>query len=89
MMSLAGRLITMGYGGWVWSHGFDYGRRERWNRLLRNDRENRSRFDEAGISYAVSKKDGQFNLFPDPGPYSVWMNVLDIGDAQLYRLTHV
>jgi hypothetical protein len=88
MLSRAGRLITLGSGGWVWSHGFDYGARERWNRYLYANRENVSLFDAVGISYAVSKTDKQFNLFPNPGLYSVWMNVLDIGDAQLYRLTH-
>jgi hypothetical protein len=86
MMSLAGRLITMGYGGWVWSHGLDYGARERWIADLVRNRENVTRFVAEGISYAVGKEDGGHNAFPPPPPYSRWMPVVEIKNARLYRL---
>jgi hypothetical protein len=87
MMSIGGRLITMGYAGWIWSHGLDYGGRLDWSKRLAHERENISRFDLEGISYAVWKtNDKNESIFPDPGPYSRWTPVLMISNAILYRL---
>jgi hypothetical protein len=79
MNGLGGRLITMRYGGWIWSPGPDYGARERWMTSLVAERENLSRFLAETITYALPKTD-------EPSLYSHWMPVLDIGNAKLYRL---
>jgi hypothetical protein len=89
MMSIGGRIITMGYGGWVWSHGLDYKGRRSWCRDMADDRENVTRFDEAEIAYAVYKySENEESLFPISDPYSHWMQVVAIENAGLYRLVH-
>jgi hypothetical protein len=91
MMSIGGRIVTMGYGGWIWSHGLDFKGRLRWCKDMVDDRENVTRFDEAEIAYAVYYYDEDNNkdsLFPRPDPYSHWMEVVAIETASLYRLVH-
>ncbi|OHT07538.1 hypothetical protein TRFO_05168 [Tritrichomonas foetus] len=86
-MSIAGRIITMGYGGWVWSHGLDYNTRYEWEKEMVKDRENYMKFERNKIRYAISKPDDRgYNMFPKPDKYSRWIPVVDIGSAQLYRL---
>ena len=87
-MSIGGRLVTIGYPGWVWSHGLDIGPRRSMMRTLIHNRENTSLFLSRNIKYVLSKSDDHkrsFN-FSKPGPTSHWLPVVDIGNIQLYRL---
>lgn len=87
-MAIAGRLVTVGYGGWVWSHGLSYAKRKSFVADLVNNRENVSLFESYNIKYALSKTDDgkrSYN-FTQPAPDSHWMLVVDIGTTQVYRL---
>ncbi|OHT09660.1 hypothetical protein TRFO_21379 [Tritrichomonas foetus] len=87
-MSIGGRVITMGYGGWVWTHGLSYEKRvEMMDNLVQN-RENVSLFDEFNIQYIVSKPDDrQRNFeFPEVDDSSHWLQLMNIGSAKLYRI---
>lgn len=89
-MSIGGRVITMGYLGWVWTHGLDYGERRNWEINLVQNKENYDLFKGLNIMYAISKKDDQnYNMFPDPGNYSHWTMVVDIGSAKIYRILKI
>jgi hypothetical protein len=88
LMSLAGRLVTMGYGGWVWTHGLSLdARRQFMNNLVRN-RDNVSYFAPHKIEYALAKSDDGsrgFN-FSEPAPSSRWMLLFDLGHLKVYRI---
>jgi hypothetical protein len=56
MMTLGGRLMTMGSAWSVKAHGIDYGARREWINALVDDRENVTRFLAAGITYTVAEQ---------------------------------
>lgn len=87
-LSYGGRLVTMGYGGWVASHGLDYYQRECLIRDLAKNAENISLFESYGINYAFSKDDDQSRGFdfPEPSPNSHWIKIFDFYPIKLYRL---
>jgi hypothetical protein len=87
MMSIGGRPISLGFGGWVWTHGLDYDSRHRWLRGLVKQKEEVDVFAKQKLMYAVSKEeDGGGRIFPNPGANSHWICVVDEGSFQLYRL---
>jgi hypothetical protein len=87
-MSFGGRLITMGYGGWVWTHGLSYQDRSKLIQSMVADRENLSRFEDLKINYAIARTDDQPKeyLFPPPDDDSRWICVVEIPGTRLYRL---
>jgi hypothetical protein len=88
LMSLAGKLVTMGYGGWVWTHGLNIdARRAFMSELIRN-RENVSVFAEHKIEYAVLREDDKSRkfYFPEPEPSSRWLLLFDLGNFKVYRI---
>jgi hypothetical protein len=88
LMSLAGKLVTMGYGGWVWTHGLNIDARKRFmNELVRN-RDDVNAFAVHKIEYAVWRSDDktrQFS-FPEPGTDSRWLLLFDLGHLKVYRI---
>lgn len=89
-MSIGGRIITMGYPGWVYTHGLDYSARKLWELNLTNNLENYELFKNLNILYAISKNDDTGkSIFPNPGNYSRWTMVIDIGNAQIYRILKI
>lgn len=88
LMSIGGRVLTMGYGGWVWTHGLNYPGRVQYQRKIIANRENITKFLENKIYYALQHsydKRRQFE-FPTPDEGSHWMKIVDINNAKLYRL---
>jgi hypothetical protein len=87
-MSVGGRLITMGYGGWIWTHGLNSTARRILINELINDKENVTRFNELKIRYIISHnqdhKDG-FH-FEIPPPTSQWIPIVEFSTARIYRL---
>ena len=90
VMSIGGRIIMLGYGGWVWTHGLDHEKRNRFIRDLARDIEAPEEFDRWKIRYVVTKSDDDAEkfYFPTPGPYSRWICVVDISNAKVYRMLH-
>jgi hypothetical protein len=88
LMSLAGKLVTMGYGGWVWTHGLSLDARNKFMGELVRDRENVSKFTPQKIEYAIWKSDDHDRgfSFPPVGPESRWLLVFDIGHLRVYRI---
>ena len=88
VMSIGGRIIALGYGGWVWTHGLDYGSRQSFISSLIRDKELPEKFDRWNIRYIVSKADENGLTFDDPGPNSHWIPVCEISNMKIYRMLH-
>jgi hypothetical protein len=88
LMSLGGRLVTMGYGGWIWTHGLNLDARKRLMNEMVVDRENVSRFERLKIEYASSTSDDKECGFrcPTVGIGSRWMSIFDLGHLRVYRI---
>ena len=87
-MSIGGRLITLGYGGWVWTHGLDYYSRIEQIHNMAYQKENVSLFDQYNIQYVFSRfcddeREFQFTDVPD---YSHWIELINVGSVKLYRI---
>jgi hypothetical protein len=87
-MSIGGRLITMGYGGWVWTHGLSYDKRNALMHDLIANRENVSKFLDLNIRYAIARGDDNTRgyEFPAPHPQSRWILLVDLATTRIYRL---
>lgn len=88
-MSYGGRLVTMGYGGWIGSHGLDYGKRDNFiKHLVSNDLENVTSFESNGIKYIFSRDDDKERgfQFPEPAPNSHWVKIFEFSPLKVYRL---
>jgi hypothetical protein len=87
-MSLGGRVMTMGYRGWVWSHGLNISKKEALMRRLAADLENATAFNELGIQYAISHIEDETNgfQFPSPSATSRWIPIIEIPSARVYRI---
>jgi hypothetical protein len=87
MLAIAGRLITMGYVGWVGTHGLSLDDRKAFMSQLVEDRENVSLFAPLNIVYAIEKTDEKhrFFTFGPPGPGSRWMLIHELGHLRIYR----
>ncbi len=84
--TIAGRTLVMGYRGWLWSHGFDYGKRESDVRqMLAGSPQAKQLMQQYHVSYAVigasetrdygaSKSffDANYRKAYDEGGYSVY-----------------
>jgi hypothetical protein len=88
LMSLAGRLVTLGYGGWVWTHGLNRDRRLREMNDMMKNMDDVGKFEKFKIEYAVWKSDDDKRsaIWPVPAPNSRWILVADIENVRLYRL---
>ena len=89
-MSIGGRLLAMGYGGWVWTHGLDLEGRTILIHNLMSDIENVSEFDKYNIQYAIQRGDDKglgFN-FPELNESSNWILLFNSPYTKLYRITH-
>jgi len=85
-MTIAGRTLVMGYGGWVWSHGLDYfGRLDYIKKLIEN-RENKTAFEPHRITYALRNDREKDTQFPEIESGSIWMKVLQSGHLHLYKM---
>jgi hypothetical protein len=88
MMSLGGRLVTMGYGGWVWTHGLSLDARRKLMNDLTKHRNETERFEKYKIEYAIWKSDDHsraFN-FPVPEINSRWVLVHYWDHLRVYRI---
>lgn len=90
-MSLGGRLVTLGYGGWVWTHGLNYGSRDALMKKMIQHREDEEMFKPLNIQYAMAKNDDHTRGYnwTVPETDSRWVKVVDVGTAQLYRLLNI
>jgi hypothetical protein len=88
LMSLAGKLVTMGYGGWVWTHGLSLDARRKLMSFLVANRDNVTHFAKYNIEYAIWKSDDAKRGFdfPDPSPKSRWMLLFSLGHLKIYRI---
>lgn len=89
-MSIGGRHVVMGYGGWVWSHGLSLDNRAKLiNQLLQN-LENNSLFDKYNMQYAISKFDDERRgfRFPEVDSFSHWIRIFDSSVIRVYRMVH-
>lgn len=89
-MSIGGRLLTMGYGGWVWTHGLDLEGRSYLIQTLLSNMENASAFDNLNIQYAIQRSDDKDLgfFFPQLNESSNWLLLYDSPITKLYRNTH-
>ena len=88
-MSYAGRLSTMGYAGWVVSHGLDLNKRMALMHQMTRNPEDKKLFVENGIRYAVAKADDDTAagiVFPEPVGNSHWMKIIEFNTHKVYRL---
>jgi hypothetical protein len=87
-MSVGGRLVTMGYGGWVWTHGLNVTARQVLMHRLTADIENATAFNEFKIRYAIAHtEDSEHGFrFPTPPAESRWIAILEIQSARIYRI---
>ncbi|OHT11166.1 hypothetical protein TRFO_01068 [Tritrichomonas foetus] len=90
IMSIGGRVITIGYPGWIWTHGFDYYKRVSEIKEMERDKENETIFKPLNIKYVMSKSDDKDRNFEwkQPGPNSRWICLIDIGNIKIYRILH-
>lgn len=80
---IAGRQVFYGYGGWVSSHGLDFGRKRIENDLLRNPN-NIQGFKEQGVSYVVNSRE---NIkFKPAKDNKHWTKVCKYDRYELYKL---
>jgi hypothetical protein len=88
LMSLAGKLVTMGYGGWVWTHGLSIDDRKNMMRRMVDNKENPAVFKKFNIEWAVDKSDDESRGFkwPNITSSSRWMLIHDLGHLKLYRM---
>jgi hypothetical protein len=88
LMSIAGRLATMGYGGWVWTHGLPIDKRIELMKYLIANRENATVFEPYKIEYAIKKLDESREMcdFTPPGVGSRWMLVHELDHLKIYRI---
>jgi hypothetical protein len=87
-MTIGGRHIAMGYGGWVWSHGLNLTKRIALVRELVDNREDRERLEQFGVKYALVRPDDHSNgfQFPPPPPTSRWVSIIEAGTLKVYRM---
>lgn len=89
-MTIGGRLLAMGYGGWVWTHGLNMNDRIRLIQELASNTHNTSLFDKFNIQYVIKRSDDQ-NLgffFPDLNQSQNWILLYDSPMTKLYRIIH-
>ena len=89
-MTIGGRILAMGYGGWVWTHGLSLDNRIRLIQDLASNIENTSLFYKYNIQYVIKRFDDRdlgFN-FPDLNQSLNWILLYDSPMTKLYRIIH-
>ncbi|EAX90928.1 hypothetical protein TVAG_232850 [Trichomonas vaginalis G3] len=86
--SLAGREVTIGYFGWIWTHGLNITERLFMMSDLAKNPYNYSSFKEKSITYAMYRENDETRefLWKQPIVSSKWIEILDLGGYKLYRL---
>lgn len=87
VMAIGGRLVTLGYPGWVWTHGLNYESRMAEQRTMNTYKEDESLFLPLNIKYVMSQhQDESKNLkWNTPSPYSRWIHIINLNTLQIYR----
>lgn len=89
-MSIGGRSITMGYPGWVWTHGLDYGKRYDWQQELYKRRDDYGAFESYKLRYAISKQESSgSNMFEENDDYTRWIKIIEIPFCNIFRLLSI
>lgn len=87
VMSIGGRLVTLGYLGWVWTHGLDMNTRMKNQNKMNLEKEDENLFLPLNIKYVMShNQDASKKLaWDEPSPYSIWMPIIDLNSLKIYR----
>ena len=90
-MMIGGRQITMGYPGWVWTHGLNQKEREKLMNEMGANLNNISLFDSHNVKYIMRRKDDASKNFflTKPDLKSRWMKILTLGNTKLYRIIKI
>lgn len=84
--SLAGRIVTLGYPGWVWTHGLDYESRNNQHKIMNAQKEDSDLFDQYNIKYVMKKTEPSYGFeWTTPTNSSRWIEVFQIRTLSIYR----
>lgn len=82
--TVAGRQLWAGYGGWIGSHGLEYGNKMDAMRKFSKDYNNKQLYLKHNINYVISKNN-EFQSFDQMENNSLWNCIYDYAGYRVWR----